>query len=111
MKEVDDKIFEAENGETVFVVTDSTGTAHLVNYSLHGQGKPLKKGEALSFKLDKSIENPTILTLGFTFSNNAGGGNYNVKVTGSAPGSDTDDSDIPQNGQKVDSVFYVFRIQ
>ena len=111
MEKIGNKVFDAQDGETVFVVTDSTGTAHLVNYSLYGQGKPLGKGQAFSFKLDKSIENPTILTLGFTFSNNSGGGNYNIKLTGNAPNSDSDDSDVPQNGQKVDSVFYTFRIK
>jgi hypothetical protein len=111
MKEVGNKIFDARDGETVFVVTDSSGTAHLVNYSLNGNGDRLKKGQALSFKLDKNVDDVWLLTLGFTFSNNAGGGNYNAKVTGSDPGSDSDDTDIPQNGQKVDSIFYVFRIK
>ena len=93
-----------DEGEVITVKVEASGTVFLVVYKVRG-GKvidgpnegPLKEGVPLKFRLDKTNGTRNTLSLGFTFATTGavsgeadeGPVEYDVEVTGSAPGSDT----------------------
>ena len=106
MKIIDGNRFALQGAkdEVITVTVTSTGTTFLVVYLVEGGqviGGPntgsMKEGVPLRFKLDNTNGNRNNLNLGFTFaspSNVSGEPTdetiaYDVRVTGSAPDSDT----------------------
>ena len=78
--------FGGEDGETITVTLKSLNTRHAVNAILDGAPKQMTstgtQSSTLSFKLDMSKHDPSILLLFFQFFSAAGGGLYKVVVKG-----------------------------
>src|SRR5687767_11256440 len=104
MKIIDGNRFALQGAkdELITVTVDSTGTKFLVVYRVKGgaviDGPPngsMKEGTPLRFKLNNTNGDRNNLSLGFTFASPASVSGepsdetieYEVKVTGSAPGS------------------------
>jgi hypothetical protein len=67
--------------EAIDVEIQCTGTTHAVQYQLNeGNSRILSPGQSLTFTL---IQDPTILTLFFSFSNPQGG-SYVIRIRGGA---------------------------
>jgi hypothetical protein len=87
IKDPDNRVFICKDGELITVTVLSKKTAHLVTYRLDEETGHLDQGETLTFELDQSQADPSVLSLGFHFSS-ASGGAYAVEITGD-PGEDT----------------------
>jgi hypothetical protein len=113
-------VFQVNDGETITItikVSDNSSTLFGVNYSIFGGGSPLKAGQPLQIKMDKSkaqggsfIANAksTNMTLLFSFSSDSGG-KYDWTVSGDAGGNPYED-DIEQTGKTPEARFYTFHI-
>jgi hypothetical protein len=99
--------YHVQPGETITIGVQATGTAHLVNYDLDGQGGgPVGAGQPLTFTVTTSTR---ILTLLFTFSGNSGG-KYVVGITSAQGGSDTDVVDQGSFGIPTTAAEYRFQL-
>lgn len=79
---------EGNDGEQITVTVKSSGTKHLVSFTLNGSTSSLPSNDDTSriqFVLDKSADDPVLLTMLFTFSDPEGG-NYELTVSGSPGG-------------------------
>ena len=78
---------EGNDGEQIVVEVQSSGTKRLVSFTLNGVTSSLPSAgpSQIAFVLDKSQNDPVVLTMLFTFSE-SDGGNYDVTVKGSAGG-------------------------
>lgn len=78
--------FGGDNGETITVTLKSMNTRHAVNAILDGVPKQMTstgtQSSTLSFRLDTSGPDPSILLLFFQFFSAAGGGLYKVIISG-----------------------------
>jgi hypothetical protein len=105
MKIIDGNRFalDGAKGEVITVTVEATGTTFLVVYRVKGgqvidgpSNGTLKEGTPLRFTLDNTISDRNTLSLGFTFASPSDVSGepadedieYDVRVTGSAPGSD-----------------------
>ena len=89
MKIIGERAYACSSGETITVnVTSSGNTAHLVNFNLDAAGGgSLPEGQPLHFPMNKPHRTLRLL---FTFSGNDDTGKYDVSITGSGGGHDTD---------------------
>lgn len=74
--------------EVLTVTVDSSGTENLVSYTFDGQTSNLEPGvshSSFSVTLDKSRNDPSLLTMLFTFSDTKKG-RYVITITGSDGG-------------------------
>lgn len=74
--------------EVLTVTVISSGTQHLVSFTLDGNTNNLPTGgsqSSFTFTLDKSKNDPSLLTMLFTFSGSQDG-RYNISITGSGGG-------------------------
>ena len=110
METIAERQYLSPSTETIAVKADESGTAHLVNYNIDNGAETgtLHKGQQLNIEV--SPNKPSrVLTILFTFSGT--GGQYDVKLTGSLGGGDTDtveqgDFDVP-----AESTEYLFQLK
>lgn len=103
---------EGANGETITVEVRSTGTRHLVSYTLDGQTSSMPSNQqvaSFSFVLNKAAHDPSVLTMLFTFSE-PDGGNYDITVSGSGGGSTSHYSVTQFFGIPGDSISYTIDV-
>ena len=103
---------EGVDGEEITVEVRSTGTANLVSYVLDGKTSSLPSNQStasFSFTLDKAAHDPTVLTMLFTFSESENG-NYDITVSGNAPGQTSDYSVTQFFGIPGDSISYTIDV-
>jgi len=106
MQKIGERQYAIGANETVAIEVDASGTAHLVNYDLDGDGGILNQGQQLSITAP-SGNNRRKLNLLFTYSGS--GGTYTVKLTGSAGGQDTDTVSQGSFGVPTNACEYRFR--
>ena len=73
------------DNEQITVQTGATGTAYSVAYDLDGEGDALPKLFHFTLRKDPGNQNVMLLVLFFIFSQ-AGGGRYDIAVSGSKGG-------------------------
>ncbi len=103
---------EGADQETITVEVQSSGTKHLVSYTLDGQTSSLpsdRSTSTLNFVLNKSKHDPSILTMLFTFSD-PDGGNYDITVRGSGGGQTSHYSVTQFFGIPGDAISYTFDV-
>lgn len=105
MQTIETCTYLCKKGETITVATQATNTAHGVNFNLYGVNGAIQQNQPFTFNVDSSKQEPTILTLVFSFSSH-NGGRYDVDLKGSAGGSDQDT--VMQDMTPFRSVFYRF---
>jgi hypothetical protein len=78
---------EGNDGEQITVNVQSSGTQRLVSFTLNGDTSslPISGPSQIRFVLDKSENDPVLLTMLFTFSESEGG-NYDLSASGGAGG-------------------------
>jgi hypothetical protein len=109
MIKIAERQYAVKADESVTVTVQATGTAHLVSYDLDGEGGgSLGEGQSEVFKIPPKQRR--VLTLLFTFSNDADGC-YTVKLTGSQGGLDTDKIQQGSFGIPTTTADYHFRLQ
>lgn len=102
---------EGADNEQITVAVRSSGTKHLVSFTLNGATSSLPSDDAtsqLSFTLGKEND-PTVLTMLFTFSE-GDGGNYDITVSGSGGGQVAHYSVTQFFGIPGDSISYTFDV-
>lgn len=103
---------EGVDGETITVDVHSSGTKHLVSYTLDGETASMPSDQPtsrLTFTLDKAKHDPSILTMLFTFSDQDGG-NYDITVSGSGGGPTSHYSVTQFFGIPGDAISYTFDV-
>ncbi len=105
----DPPIFQGQDGEEITVMVHSSGTVHLVTYTLDsGPAGHLPEGTPLRFDLNKTKHNPSVLKLVFVYTN-PNGGSYTVDISGDQGGSWS--KTYSQNGIPVDSKRFTFQVR
>jgi len=102
---------EGNDGEQITVNVQSSGTKRLVSFTLSGETRSLPtQGPAqILVSLNKSQEDPVLLTMLFTFSE-PDGGNYDLTVSGSAGGQVAHHSVTQFFGIPGDSITYTIDV-
>jgi hypothetical protein len=103
---------EGADGEKLSIKVQSSGTKHLVSYTLDGQTASMPSDQptsTLNFTLDKAKHDPTILTMLFTFSD-PDAGNYDITVSGDSGGQTSHYSVTQFFGIPGDAITYTFDV-
>ena len=85
-----ERFFGGDDLETITVTVKSQNTSHGVTYNLDGESGVMPQtglqSSSLTFKLDKSVRDPSTLLLLFHYAGSGGNGIYVVVITGSTAG-------------------------
>lgn len=85
-----DRFLGGDDGEQITVVVKSQNTNHGVTYDLDGTSAVMpstgSQSSALSFRLNRSVKDPSALRLMFHFANSGGNGIYIVVISGDSAG-------------------------
>jgi len=103
---------EGSDQEAIVVDVHSSGTKHLVSYTLDGSTASLpsdRPNSTLDFVLQRDKHDPSILTMLFTFSD-PDGGNYEITVRGSGGGQTSHYSVTQFFGIPGDAISYTFDV-
>ena len=111
MLKIGERQYLSPGAETISVEVAESGTVHLVTYDIDdgAQTGTLHKGEQLDIRVSPA-EPRRKLTLLFTFSGDSGG-LYDVTLSGSLGGGDTDPVDQGSFGIPATTSEYRFRLQ
>ena len=98
---------QGNEGEDITVKVSATGTVFAI--ACRVKNNSFVFTSPLTFRLERAVRNPTVLTMHFTYSSSSGG-IYDIEISGS-PGTDVLTQTIKQSGNMPDrAVAYAFVI-